>query len=204
MKLTKISELEIEDFGDFRLITRPTGTFILHKKDMPRDLNDLWDYNSWQKMLWFLSEEYLAAYYEGNWSASDDKTIASREALKEGRVPYRNGINEGLWYHIDGQPVVRKVLCEFWSTYYPDVKGLKDVLEKHGQWHDIEVKQQKLGLNVSITGHHFLVAKYLPTQEEMTSWGKRKGVTYLMQNIGNSYGHLHDADYIKMFKVFNV
>jgi len=162
--LSKVVSLTIEEFGDLRLMTLPNKRqFVLHKKDMPKKLDDLWNFKDWSRTCLFMSDEYMANYFEGQWDSRSEIDI--RQAIIDGKTPYRNGLDEGLLYHLDGQPVVRKVHCDFWSTYYPDIHGLKTVLEKHGQWHNIEIVRQTLGLNVSITGREYLKAKYLPTQK---------------------------------------
>ena len=201
MKLTRQQELTIKEFGDYSLIKRPDASFILHKKDMPSDLNKLWQFKSWRKIFRFWSDKYLASYFEGNWGDFDDTKLNELELLKQGKIKnlYRGcPSNDGFLWKEDRMPLLRKIKCEFWESYYSDLNALKTELQKHKQWSNFIIEDVPY-YNVDISGNKNLHASYLPDQNELNQWVTRK-IANPTCGFEGSYGLIHDFPYIKKYK----
>jgi hypothetical protein len=196
-------QIVIDECGDLRLISGPERTFILSKEDMPKRKGDLWEYKKWEKMLRFYSDKYLATYHEGNWSEFGDDyelDMAQKWLEKDFRNLYRGSPgNDGFLYNVDGSPLLRKIKCEFWGSYYTNLDKLKEELEKNEKWSNFEWGRSHWS-NRDICGSMTLNAAYLPTQDELNKWFARKDVSYGAQGLGSSFGVLHDFKYIKKYK----
>jgi hypothetical protein len=202
MKISREQTLGIEEFGNYVYINRPDSSFILHKRDMPKDLNTLWSYKNWDKIFRFWTDKYLKNYKEGDWGEWDDSNIDELQWLKNNKIEnlYRGspGTDSFLW-HANNTPLLRKIQCEFWQSYYPKLTALEDVLKAHKKWSNLELINTPY-YNTEICGSNTLHACYLPTQKELNKWVTRN-VQYPTTGFGHSYGLIHDFPYIKKYYV---
>lgn len=197
-------QIVLEEGDGFVLVIRPDDAFVLAKEDMPKRKGDLWNFKKWDKCLHFWSDKYLAHYREGDWEHFDDdnevEDPVKKWLEKDFRNLYRgNPSNDGFLYHLDGKPLVRKIKCEFWASYYKNLDALKTDLEKHEKWSNLEWETPHWS-NRSICGPCTLNASYLPTQAELNKWFARKDVSYGAEGLGNSFGVLHNFKYIAKYK----
>lgn len=195
MKITRTQTLEIEEFGPYRYITRPTDHIILHMDDVPNNLQKLWDFDDYAKTFCYSSDEYMAEYLEGNWSPylKTETKVDAKKELAAGN--YKNLYKgspgwDGFLRNADGTLVLRKIRCEFWSSYY-QIKELETVLRAQPEWSEISIERTP-GYNVQICGRNTLRARYLPSQEELN-----KLLSKAKSSVGGSHGELHEKDYIK-------
>lgn len=204
MKITKTLTLETEEYGDFTFVKRPDLSFILLTKDVPKNSKNLWNFNKWDNVFSFWSDKYLASYHEGNWGDYDENDADDKEerlwAKRDFTNLYKgNPSEDGFLYNKDGTPLRRKIQCEFWRSYYPALENLEKELKKRKKWSNINVERTPY-YNVSICGIDTLNASYLPTQTELNKWFARKGVSYGAQDLGGSYGVLHNFKYIAKYR----
>lgn len=216
--ITQERSIEIHEFNDVVYIKFngfPKKDFeCLRKKEFKKipkktliERLESGDFDYEKRLHWY-TDEYLEHYREGDW----DWYPANDSPISLDPLPFlQNGEFENLYmgyagldgyiYHLDGRPVLRKIECEFWATYYVDnLPQLAEYLKAHKKWSGVEFVDQTCSLNVDITGLQYLVGYYMPTQADITKWIKRSKRKYGWQaEVGGSYGLIHDMKYIAKY-----
>jgi hypothetical protein len=208
--LRKESKVVLVEFGDLvycKFINfRDDDSFLLlHKNDInEQDLLKEKCPNT-EKRYFEYTDTYLDHYKNhARWQYDYEKgyikdPISSLEAGKLQNIFRSSTGQDGFIYHLNGNPVVRKLHLEFWESYYPDLNQLKHDLEARKEWSDIKFEKTP-GYNVDIIGKRQLVARYNPTQDELSDWIlKRPHIKYPTVDIEDSYGVIHGFSYIKKY-----
>lgn len=201
--ITRTQRLTIDTSRPFTYVKGPEREFVILTKDVPEKESALWSFKKYDRCFHFWSDEYLANYHEGNWSdypenEFKDKSMKEKWLAKDFTNLYMGHAgDDGFIYKADGDPLVRNIKCEFWESYYPDLRGLEKELRGRTEWSNFDC-QTVPHYSRDSCGSFNLHASYLPTQKELNKWFARK-VKYPTADLGHSYGVIHDFKYIKKY-----